>query len=314
MQEQQRMTTGLRRGIIPLVISIALLAGLSSSTSAFPIAVDPGNAQVGYRIPGTPIYNVTGFQSGDLASGSYSICIGATCLPFAVRADGTVTGPLNSSVSFSAQTILFATTPVQVTPADPTIGYRIPSTPIYNVQGPHSAILVPGVTFSLCTDATCTPFTLAETCNLQVAVEGHVFNIVCGDKCAAVISGPPNALEGETVTLDGSGSQDPEGDPLRYCWTQLAGTAVPLPACPAPPQLTFTAPEVKRSGETLSFRLIVNAGHQDCDPASADVIITDVNHAPDAVAAAPLEVREGSQIVLDGSGSYDPDRDPIAFQ
>jgi hypothetical protein len=116
------------------------------------------------------------------------------------------------------------------------------------------------------------------------------------------------------VILDGSGSQDPEGDPLRYCWTQLAGTAVPLPACPAPPQLTFTAPEVKRSGETLSFRLVVNAGHQDCDPASADVIITDFNHAPDAVAAAPLEVREGSQIVLDGSGSYDPDRDPIAFQ
>jgi hypothetical protein len=145
------------------------------------------------------------------------ICIGETCIPFMVRADGTVTGALNSSISFSGQTILFATTSVQVTPSDPTVGYLIPGTPIYNVQGPRSAILVPGVTFSLCVGATCVPFTLAETCNLQVAVQGRVFNIICGDRQpVAVMSGPTNAQEGETVTLDGAGSWDPDGDPLTH--------------------------------------------------------------------------------------------------
>ena len=53
------------------------------------------------------------------------------------------------------------------------------------------------------------------------------------------------------VTLDGSGSSDPDGDPLSYAWTQVSGPTVALSDATAA-QPTFTAPFVALGGETLS--------------------------------------------------------------
>ncbi|HSX32715.1 MAG TPA: PKD domain-containing protein [Candidatus Saccharimonadales bacterium] len=62
-------------------------------------------------------------------------------------------------------------------------------------------------------------------------------------------------LPGDTVTLDGTGSTDPDGTVASYSWAQVSGTAVTLSSNTAA-QPTFTAPHLA-SGDTLVFHLIV---------------------------------------------------------
>ncbi len=63
-------------------------------------------------------------------------------------------------------------------------------------------------------------------------------------------------VEAGTVTLDGSRSYDPDGDPITYQWTQESGTPVALSA-PTAATTTFTA----ALGQAYIFRLTVKDDH-----------------------------------------------------
>ena len=119
--------------------------------------------------------------------------------------------------------------------------------------------------------------------------------------------------EGALVTLDGSGSSDPEGQPLTFEWAQITGPSVAL-SHPGAVQPTFSAPQV--SGDLLMrFRLTVSDG-EFSDGNSVDVGVRnlDVNLRPVAITGPDRIVDEGGEVVLDGTGSFDPDGDPLSFQ
>lgn len=71
---------------------------------------------------------------------------------------------------------------------------------------------------------------------------------------AGADQGPIDA--GQTVTLDGTGSTDPDGDTLTYSWVQTGGPSVTLDDASAA-QPTFTAPQ---ANGTVTFELTVSDG------------------------------------------------------
>ncbi len=106
---------------------------------------------------------------------------------------------------------------------------------------------------------------------------------------------------GAGVTLDGSGSSDPDGTIASYLWVQTAGTSVSLSgAGTANP--TFTAPP---STGTLTFELTVT----DNDGASSTdtVVITVQNQPPIADAGPDQNVNKNASVTLNGTASSDND-------
>ena len=86
-------------------------------------------------------------------------------------------------------------------------------------------------------------------------------------------AGPDQSVTvGTVVTLDGTGSSDPEGNPLTFGWTQTGGPTITLNnSNSATP--TFTAPSVS-TDTTLTFQLIVNDGTTDSTPAQVTIPVT----------------------------------------
>lgn len=115
-----------------------------------------------------------------------------------------------------------------------------------------------------------------------------------------------------TVTLDGSGSYDPDGEvELTYLWRQTGGTQQVTLSAPTAQSPTFVAPD---DPDVLEFSLRV-FDDQGWASETPDIVqITVTNQAPVAHAGPDQRVPTGTLVTLDGSGSYDPDHDKLTYE
>ena len=102
----------------------------------------------------------------------------------------------------------------------------------------------------------------------------------------ARITGSTSATSGETLTLDGSLSNDPDGDQLSFVWSQIEGPAITL-VDNSNPSLTIIAPEVAQT-TNIRFQLSVSDG-QTSSTISIGIVVSPVadTTAPSITARSP---------------------------
>jgi PKD repeat protein len=118
--------------------------------------------------------------------------------------------------------------------------------------------------------------------------------------------GPYEGEAGTTlIQFDGSGSTDLDDDVLTYSWNFGDGTL----AEGSMPTHTYV------SAGTYDVTLVVNDGQTDSDASvtTATIVEPVVNLAPAADPGGPYTGRPGQSVVFDGSGSADPNGDPLTY-
>jgi len=116
---------------------------------------------------------------------------------------------------------------------------------------------------------------------------------------------------GAECTLDGSNSYDPDGDLIAYSWTIMSKPAGSGSELDDPSSVTPSfIPDISGAYE---IALTVNDGHQDSAPDEVVVTAFPPNAPPTARAGPDQSVTTGSVVHLDGTGSFDPEADPLTY-
>jgi subtilisin family serine protease len=269
---------------------------------------------------GTPIGTV-GVSGGVARLTTSALTVGSHAIRASLAAAGVYTDSQSSTVTH----VVTAAPPVAVPTADAGEDQVVEPGDTVTLDGEgsthpddedltHAWVQETGPTVALTGADTATPsFTAPDT------TEPLTFRLVVtapdgrtgSDTVVVDVNQAPTADAGEdastnpgTVTaLDGTGSTDPDGDPLTHSWIQISGPAVTLTgADTATP--SFTAPD---SG-AVSFRLTVSDGSRN----ATDTVTVTVNGAPTAAAGPDRKVNPGTTATVDGSGSTDPDDDALS--
>ena len=136
-------------------------------------------------------------------------------------------------------------------------------------------------------------------------------NVTADDDAPSANAGPDqNVTETDVVTLDATGSGDPENQALTYTWTQTGGPAVTLSDANAD-QPTFTAPDAAGS-YALTFQVAVNDGTTTTFD-TVTINVTADDDAPTANAGPDQNVTETDVVTLDATGSGDPENQSLSY-
>jgi len=124
-----------------------------------------------------------------------------------------------------------------------------------------------------------------------------VLNSEPNNSPTADANGPYSGNEDSSITFDGTGSSDPDNDPLTYSWDfgdSSTGTGV-------------TPSHVYSWGDIFTVTLTVSDGKGGSDTAISIATITEVNDPPTADAGGPYSGAINEAITFDGTNSFDPD-------
>ena len=142
---------------------------------------------------------------------------------------------------------------------------------------------------------------------------GNVNEVSVPNDAPVANAGPDlgSLISGTRITLNGSASTDPNGNPLTYSWTLLTKPAGSASVLANPTSVTPTV-TLDGVGDYV-VQLIVNDGAVNSAPDT--VIITSDNVAPVANAGSDQgSIAPGSLVTLDGSASTDGDGDPLTYR
>lgn len=118
--------------------------------------------------------------------------------------------------------------------------------------------------------------------------------------------GPYDGTAGVAITLDGSGSTDPDGSIVTYDWNFGNGES----GSGAMPVVTY----VTAGNYTVSLTVTDNDGLTDIATATVRIADAGGQSPPVADAGGPYSATSGAAIQFDGSGSSDPDNDIASYE
>ena len=114
------------------------------------------------------------------------------------------------------------------------------------------------------------------------------------------------AMNGTKVWLSAGGSSDHDGS-LKYLWEQTSGTDVNFSN--SSKNISFKTPE---SASNLVFKLTVNDSQYN---ATDSVLVRVVENSPPIARILPIALTEtGHIVILNGSGTSDPDNDRLMYR
>ena len=121
---------------------------------------------------------------------------------------------------------------------------------------------------------------------------------------------PSIVNQGEIVSLNGTGTYDPDSNQLQYAWSQDSGIPVSINDDDQP-VAHFTAPTVSQNS-ILVFNLLVEDANGAIGKNTTSVTVQ-ATSKPHANAGADQTVDEGEWVTLDGEDSYDPNGDELDY-
>jgi len=144
-----------------------------------------------------------------------------------------------------------------------------------------------------------------------------VVSVITGDELPIADCGGPYAgVAGTAVSIDGSGSYDPENADLEYSWSLNGPACSALDSSALRNQGGNSPIFVPDCGGTFEVTLVVSDGNQWSDPAICTVEVDGDEGTPiaDAGSSGELGACADNPIQLNGWASYDPNGDTLAYQ
>jgi hypothetical protein len=249
---------------IPFTVGLTEVATITSTAGSFTVTRDRGSASATLQVEAAAsVIPVTLTPASATSAGeSVAFTVGATN-PWtsAARLSFTLIGAASLTSSPPAL-------PDAIVPAGGTIAVPFSIAP---VADPNAYVL--GVVVSA-----------PDEPHLLPGSAQSVLTVVAPDQPPIARAGPDRVVaatspSGAAVTLDGSGSFDPEGSSLTYRWTGSDGET-----------LTGVAPAATLALGTTTFTLVVNDGLFDSAPSTVTIVVGDTT--PPVIGPLPTIVVE----------------------